>query len=897
VEFSLQTNHSETFVNQENMISKASGKFRSILNFKNILLAAGFLALVCIVFYYNSKDINLKIAYSGFGPHDYVARKIHPENFQKEFYTGTLIYDNSIPMRAYYYLAKYCGISPSVTVYPFMFLQTLLFLLSVAFLTQTLFQNKFVTFISVIVISVSNLAGLNLSRFGAGYGSLLSIPLYYGYSNAFRFFALGFFLKNKYILCFVFLALSIYCHVNMGLFAVAFIGAYLLFKPRLFRDKSVLIGIFLFLVLVTPHIYSIISNASISSGGISVDQWVKSTRIFGYHWYPLTMKLFTRYANGEFFPFLLLCFFFFVALKYQDIKDEKNLKIIVGSIACLIMGLLGIIFSDIYPIPFLIKISLQRSTGLITFFGVLYIIYYCFRKMDTGNIISVFLATFSLLVLVLSKPGIAVLPLFLLLFVDIREGCFGPIKMSSDKIKIAKTFYYIVTLLILLLALVCVFQNKVKIAHSIFVHLWTPLQYFNPFTGYDFLLRGGGFKVCPIFVYLLIASALIAGTTIILRNSKKRSLSLLFLSIFFVISLSTVWYLERDHYLRWHNRYAKVAESYRDVQLWAKKNTPTDALFMPDPSHSYGWRDFSERSSFGNLREWGYCAIGYNPDAKVYREGIKRMREFGIDVEKVTDEDLRTLKSGIYGQKLNRDIQKSYYTRSADRFEFLNNKYKIDYMVMNRKYHKPAQQADLLKKFRIVYLNEHFIVYTSGKQEYDFQSGFSNWKGPDTISMHDIGKTAAPFVLQGSRGEFNFSRISDKGSNVIRVSSFRKGKTGELTIQFGYTLNENGFELNFSPGQEITFIVSVRLSDKTKKPSVLFVQDKTGTWARKKVRINMTSWNQYVVSKQIRDGVTEVCLGISWTPENENEWLEVKDVGVFITDYRALKESATAGGH
>lgn len=689
------------------MISIASGKFRSILNFKNILLAAGFLALVCIVFYYNSKDINLKIAYGGYGPQDYVAQKLHPENFQKDFAPGMIFtYDYSLPMKAYYYLAKYCGISPSVTVYPFMFIQTLLFLLSVAFLTQTLFQNKFVTLISVIIIPLSNLAGLNLSRFGAGYSSLLSFPLFYGYSNAFRFFALSFFLKNKHIPCFIFLALSVYCHVNMGLFVLAFIGAYVLYKPSLFRDKSFTTGILVFLIMVIPHIFSIISNAAISSGGIPADQWVKSTRIFSCHWYPMTMKLFTTKAHREFFPFLLLCFFFFVALKYQDIRNEKNVKIIVGSIACLLMGLLGVIFSDIYPIPFLIKISLQRSTGLITFFGVLYIIYYIYRKMDTGNIISVFLATFSLLVLVFSKPGIAVLPLFLLLFVDIREVCFGPIKISTDKIKIAKRLYYIVAFSLLLLTFICIFQDKVKIAHSIFVHLWTPLQYFNPFTGYDFLLRGGGFKVCPIFVYLLIASALIAGTTIILRNSKKRSLSLLFLSIFFVISLSTVWYLERDHYFRWHNRYAKVAESYRDVQLWAKKNTPTDALFMPDPSHSYGWRDFSERSSFGNLREWGYCAIGYNPDAKVYREGIKRMREFGIDVEKIREEDIINSSTFIYGSKLVNDIRTEFYNMKEEQIQYLSNKYSIDYIVMNKQYHKNS-----FCSFNVAYENQHYIIY------------------------------------------------------------------------------------------------------------------------------------------------------------------------------------------
>ena len=292
-------------MNQKHMISETLEKLRSMLDVRNIFFLLGFLALVYVISYYNSKDINLRIAYGGYGPQDYVAQKLRPENFKRDFAPGMIFaYDYSLPMKAYYYLAKYFGISPSVTVYPFMFFQTLLFLLSVTFLTQTLFNNKFLTFISVIVISVSNLAGLNLSRFGTGYGSYLGFPLFYAYANAFRFFAISFFLKNKYILCCIFLALSVYSHLNMGVFAVVFIGAYLLYSLRLFRDRSVLIGILVFLALVGPFIYSIVFNASISSGGIPVEQWVKSTRIFSSHWYPITLKLFTENAAERFFPFL-----------------------------------------------------------------------------------------------------------------------------------------------------------------------------------------------------------------------------------------------------------------------------------------------------------------------------------------------------------------------------------------------------------------------------------------------------------------------------------------------------------------------------------------------------------------------------------------------------------------
>jgi len=391
-----------------------------------------------------------------------------------------------------------------------------------------------------------------------------------------------------------------------------------------------------------------------------------------------------------------------VALRYQDIKNDKNVKIIVGSTACLIMSLLGIIFSDIYPIPFLIKISFQRATGLITFFGVLYLIYYLFRKLDSGNIFAVFLASYSLLVFVFSKPGIAILPLFLLLYSDIKDGYFGLIKISSNKIKTVKYFYYTAAILLMFLTLTSIVKYDLKtsslfpIANSIFMHLWRPLQYLSPFHGFDFLLRGGEFKVDSCFIYLIWAG-LSMSLIITFRLAKNRVLKVLFIGIFSVMCLTTVWYLERAQYLRWHNRYAEVASAYFDVQLWAKSNSANDALFMPDPTHYYGWRDFSERSSFGNLREWGYGAIAYNPDVKVYREGIKRMREFGFDI---TEDDLKILKKSY------KNFRKTFYTMNTEQLNKLSRKYKIDYVVMNKKYQKNKFPA-----FTVAYENKNYIVY------------------------------------------------------------------------------------------------------------------------------------------------------------------------------------------
>ena len=91
------------------------------------------------------------------------------------------------------------------------------------------------------------------------------------------------------------------------------------------------------------------------------------------------------------------------------------------------------------------------------------------------------------------------------------------------------------------------------------------------------------------------------------------------------------------------------------VQLWAKNNTANDALFMPDPTHYYGWRDFSERSSFGNLRDWGYSSFAYNSDYEIYLEGKKRLAEFGFDIMEENRSILRksyaNFRNTFYGMK------------------------------------------------------------------------------------------------------------------------------------------------------------------------------------------------------------------------------------------------------
>lgn len=166
-----------------------------------------------------------------------------------------------------------------------------------------------------------------------------------------------------------------------------------------------------------------------------------------------------------------------------------------------------------------------------------------------------------------------------------------------------------------------------------------------------------------------------------------------------------------------------------------------------------------------------------------------------------------------------------------------------------------------------------------------FKSSFlNNWNGPDNIYIRNLAKTAAPLMNLGNRGDFKFTRISTYNCALIRVSPAPNGEKDELVIQFGYTLNKNGLDIKLQPGQEVIFTISTRLSNRTKKPTLLFVQDKKERWERNSVIINKTSFDQYIVSKRIREGATKVCFGIYWQPDIKNQWIEIKNARIFVAN-------------
>ena len=152
---------------------------------------------------------------------------------------------------------------------------------------------------------------------------------------------------------------------------------------------------------------------------------------------------------------------------------------------------------------------------------------------------------------------------------------------------------------------------------------------------------------------------------------------------------------------------------------------------------------------------------------------------------------------------------------------------------------------------------------------------------PPIFNSHTSKYKSTNFI---EKGKFSVTLVSNKDENIIRLVPIKKSERGELEITMAFEISKNKVPLGPQLEHDLVFTVSSRLSQKAVKWCEMFILDKTETPEVSSVGMDNTSWDQYVVSKRIRDGATQVALGVSWMPENLNEWMEIKDVRIYVAD-------------
>ncbi|THB70156.1 MAG: hypothetical protein D6E12_03190 [Desulfovibrio sp.] len=338
-----------------------------------------------------------------------------------------------------------------------------------------------------------------------------------------------------------------------------------------------------------------------------------------------------------------------------------------GMVAMAAMTVLGVLLS-LSEQPQFIKLALHRASMLLVIIGLVYVVDGLWRDIRTGPwwlaavagtvLISNFLSG--------SSAGFPVALCLLLAWPSIKTFFRGKERPTGAILAV-----FLAAVLCLLMAL---YYSKGWLSS------WQTPAYF-----------GGKQNIVALFMLSMLM--IVINFCKEKRESWKIVPGLAVLIIFFFTAVAWV----QDSVPGAYSRTRKV--EYMEAQLWAKDNTETDALFMVDPTISYGWRDFSSRSSFGVLREWLYTCYGYTNDYDAWVLGRERFGEYGIDLDQSVPEP-----SIIWGDIITEAVLKQFYTWDKERFAQLADKYGITHIVMQKMF----VQADL--GMDMVFENNFFII-------------------------------------------------------------------------------------------------------------------------------------------------------------------------------------------
>lgn len=650
-----------------------------------------------------------QIALQGWGPQHYVAQKLHPDQFQGDWHNGIEAYDCSIPMRVYFWLAKNCGLMPTQVMYAYVIAELILLSLAVAFLTQTLFGKHVVTIMVGGMALASPLFGANLGRFGQGLGGF-PVELYYGYAHAFALFSIGCVLRRSYIPAALTLACAANCHIAIAAQAGFFLMPMLWYQRDALRSPAPWLAAALFLGLSANVVLTSL-QAGAGIGPPVQEDWLQAMRIFSFHWFPLSMGLLTEQGSEELLAFVLPVFFLLQTLRDAN-KDEPGTQLLVGgTLVAAAFSVIGIVFSEFIPVPAIIRFCPQRITFFVTLLACIYIIRYLHRQMTEGTFFGATIGAFAYVSFFLARPGIGALPLSVLLLMDV----FSPWRLKL-RTQGGRTWSIMRGLLAASVLLLLMFHGiryvlapRLPTYTAWFVEAWDgipALKMLNPDLGSNFFLHGGALRSgATLTVAAVIAVSLL--TLMRLSNYSHRGIRGMHAALVVAVTAALLTWCRDDDRRMWIECKGARATAFLELQHWCRDHTAANSVFLLDPSEIYGWRDFSERSSFGVSREWAYSTFVYMSGRHSWTETVERMRLFDVDLLEVL-RNSRTKNRCSYEVKneINHQLSESFRNLDLERLRQLHDRYGVRYVVAQREL-TPHKQEGLLPVFE----NNEYVLF------------------------------------------------------------------------------------------------------------------------------------------------------------------------------------------
>lgn len=643
-------------------IALLGGLLRRPISFT--LGALGLIFICWSVWSGSTPNMQWNIALSGFSPIDWVNHSNLPQNFYDDFPSGSYAYDASLFMQIYKLADSVFGLSAEKLI-PVVVLFEILFMgfASVLFF-RALLPGALPIAAFIFAISVVNSGSRSMEL--AGFGGPFFWGLYYNFADGTRLIALALVLQRRFLMAALIFVLSIATHPIMGVMGGVFaLGCFMGVRQRGDLGR-VLIASAVFLLLAGGWWFYHLQNIDVTSASIPSETWIAFSKAFNSHFYPVDNGLLTSGFERRFLPFLaLLLLAVFYVFRLQLSERTRN-GIWIGGGLLLAVTLAGLAISYWSHSPGLIRLTLTRASDMLILVSLAVVVAGLLSELEKGRFFQAALATGLLLAPFIGPP----VPIIYVVLMIVSQLPFWRPNNFTFHDKIA----------LMLIIAFCIF---LFVYYQLgFVHL----DYETIYVGHKQLW------LLTLYVGIgVLVADLVRPFSAILRQVGVIAVLVL------VLSKALYW----GGTVNFGPRDKPLGEAYLSAQLWAKENTAPATLFLVDPTIYYGWRDFSQRSSFGNLREWLHTSWLYDSKKSNYDEGLRRAAEFGYSPPDYLNES-PPLKGF---DKIDADIGDYFYSNEADWFIKLSQKYSLDYVVMKK------ERVKNRLNLPVAYENDFFVIH------------------------------------------------------------------------------------------------------------------------------------------------------------------------------------------
>ncbi|MDC1098488.1 hypothetical protein OAS53_00290 [Candidatus Pelagibacter ubique] len=598
------------------------------------------------------KFLELYLSSIGSSPFHYVNVILDPLLNKIDWPTGTRNLGKSLPINIYrlfennnLYLLNFMK--------AYMLFEVYLLLFAHYYFFTTLIKKDLpiLALIFTAIVSLSTFQYMNLARFGFPY----IWGLYYSIAAALNVIGLSLVIKNKPWSAAIIFFLNIATHPIVALFGILSSSIIVILRGFETIKKFIIPAIFFSIFSVFWFVLNF-SNTEIISEAIPKEDWISLSKIFQSHWYPFSNGVFAQRSEHHFLPTISVMLLYVIT--WSKMKNEnfilfKEINIIV--ICLSIITVLGLMISYYEVSPFLIKLSLHRASSPLVVAALVPVIYFLWTEFISGSIIQK-----SLAIMILLSPFIEYAHRGFYLSLSIL---FSSIYLLHS-IKETKLINLILPIFSFVLALV-IFLAAI-------------------FNGYHKNIFPTNF---PFWLFLSLI--------IILSLLNFSRLKLILLIGYICIAIPTMNF--DKNFKRFENK--KKLSMYQ-LQRWTKENTNKLDLIMLNPNYYGGWRDISERASFGTVKEWLHNAWLYDSNLKLYQEGVRRFSLLGL-----TPQNYYSLNRNQALKQIRIDTEKSYYNKKNQWFKNMSDKENIKYFVFEKKNMKKNRY-----NLHCPYENKHYVI-------------------------------------------------------------------------------------------------------------------------------------------------------------------------------------------